>query len=82
MHIQQLAARLEQAFDIKVNKFYENEYQRVFKHTGELNLTAAEQAGLITLFKDGVVVKEFSLDDIRFAAVASLNTITQAKSNF
>ncbi|MNB75793.1 hypothetical protein D3C75_224500 [compost metagenome] len=78
--INQLAQQLSSKLNIEVNKTHENAYQRVFKHKGDIDFNQAERDGLITIFKNGEVIKEFTLDEIRFVAVTSLNTITQAKA--
>lgn len=78
--INQLADKLAQNLGVAVNKTHENAYQRVFKVAGPIDFDKAEADGLITMFKNGEVIKEFSLDEIRFVAVTSLNTITQAKA--
>jgi len=78
--INQLAQQLSQNLNIEVNKTHENTYQRVFKHKGTIDFDKAQADGLITVFKDGEVIKEFTMDEIRFVAVTSLNTITQAKA--
>lgn len=78
--INQLADKLSQNLKVQINKTHENAYQRVFKVAGPIDFDAAAEAGLITMFKNGEVIKEFSLDEIRFVAVTSLNTITQEKA--
>lgn len=79
--ILQQAKKLSEVLGVKIDKTHENTYQRVFKFSeGQIDLDAAQREGLVTIIKDGVVFREFTLDDIRYVAVPTLKTITQEKA--
>ena len=79
--ILQQAKKLSSVLGLDFNKTHENTYQRVFKHSeGQIDLLAAQRAGHIIIVKDSPMFKEFDMDNVRYVAVPTLKTITQAKA--
>jgi len=79
--ILQQAKKLSSVLGVNFDKTHENTYQRVFKHSdGQIDLDAAQRAGHIQIVKEGTVFREFDMDNIRYVAVPTLKTITQAKA--
>lgn len=79
--ILQQAKKLSAVLGLNFDKTHENTYQRVFKHSeGQIDLDAAVRNGDIKIVKEGTVFREFEMDEIRYVAVPTLKTITQAKA--
>lgn len=79
--ILQQAKKLSTVLGLNFDKTHENAYQRVFKHSeGQIDLEAAQREGHIRIVSDGQVFREFEMDNVRYVAVPTLKTVTQAKA--
>lgn len=75
-----LAAKLETAFGVTIDKTHENAYQRVFKVRGAIDVAAAASRGAITAVTHSGAYTAFTVDGVAYNAVPALNTITAAKA--